>query len=604
MLNKKSFGDETDGYANIRAIQRQIKPTESRVGWIKMEEEIITLREENARLLHDREYLIADLEECKAELFRRMPPTQISDSSIKTVLEQIHRSIDSFVYDVMENVVDDDALHCHCRELQRPPKKKRRRSRNPFHEFVRKANISTWGSYSCSNLYILSVVIQHILDHFVFNKTYPIGLTDEQRLVLMQVEKAMSQENQAPGQAGAHVSLDQQSDRDGPGQERVDLWRSETLTALTALRENGAHLERVSRKICSDMGHFFSPWLLGAGPFAKVEERFRQEILDPAIRLHQVLKSSSYRYKFDATPSVVFDELSPRQLFDRYDLKDADSWLKPRSEKDVGRALYNLHPSIVRLRTSRGKNPIVITKPVMVVSNPNRETSWDQYGRGKILMDGTNLPLATAETSHAKIHNVSLSDPQTSAQVKVADDSADSGSTSASGTRRGSSNGQRTPTDLTTQTQGYLYKSPQRQVSPDLSDNDLNLKIHPRSHTEEEVPSSRRLREDQPVRSYTRGRYIEGASSTFPGQTSGQQSRQGSWREAVGTHGEKNSLRRSANEDAQPPIAPSAPMLGTSPSSVVPRGFVAGVNGLVHYSRAPHGNPHSDNGENSPKRSK
>ena len=520
-----------------------------------MEEKIITLTEENARLLQERECLIADLEECKAELFRRMPPTQISDSSIKTVCEQIHRSIDSFVYDVMEGVVDDDALRRYSLDLQQRPKRKRRKSRDPLHEFVRKADISAWGPYDCSNLYILSVVIQFILDHFVFKKTYPIAITDEQSLVLIEVEKAMLHTAQAPGQAGAHVSPNQQSDKDGPGQERIDLWRSETLKALTALCENGALLEEVSKKICSDLGHIFSPWLLGAGPFAKVEERFRQEVLDPAIRLHQDLKCSSYRYEFDTKPSTVFDELTPRQLFDRYDLKDADSWLKPRSEKDVGRALYNLHPSIVRLRT-RGKNPIVITKSVMVVSNPHREDSWNQHGREKSLMDGTNLPPAAAESSHAKINNGSLNDPQTSAQVKFADDSTDSGSTSTSWTRRDSSDRKGTPTKLTTQTHGYLSKSPERQIPSELSDHDLSLKMHPRSHTEEEVPSSRRLREDQPVRPYTRGRYIPGASNTFPTQAPARQSRQVPGREAVGTYREKSSPRRSANEDAQPTIPP------------------------------------------------
>ena len=596
----KSFGDETDGYADIRASQRQMKPTESSDRRNKMEEEITILAEENARLLQERKYLIADLEECKTELFRRMPPTQISDSSIKTVFEQIHRSIDSFVYDVMRDVVDDDALHSYCLDLQRRPKRKRRRSRNPFHEYVRKADISTWGLYSCSNMYILSVVIQFILDEFVFKKPYPIGITDAQLLVLKEVEKAMLHTGQAPGQAGAHVSMDQQSNRDGPGQERIDLWRSETLTALTALRENGANLEKDTRKICSNLGVFFSPWLLGAGPFAKVEERFRQEILDPAIRLHQDLKSSSYRYEYDTIASAVFDELSPRHLFDRCDLIDADSWLKPRSEKDVGRALYNLHPSIVRFR-GRGKTPIVITKPVIVVSSPNRERSWNQHGRIKSLMDGTNLVPVAVESSYAKIQTLSL---QTSAEVKVADNSTDSGSTSASWTRRGSPDRKGTLTNPTTQTQGYLSKSPGRQISPELSDDDLSFKMHSRSHTEEEVSSFSRRREDQPVRPYTRGHYILGTSNTFPIQATARQSRQVPGREAVGTHGGKSSPRRSANEDTQPPIAPSTPVLGTSPSSTAPRGFVAGVKSWPQYFRPPHDNPHSDNGEHPPKSSK
>ena len=141
------------------------------------------------------------------------------------------------------------------------------------------------------------------------------------------------------------------------------------MTALTALHENDSRLERASRRICNKLSGFLSPWLLEAGPFAKVEGRFKCEILDPAIKLHQDLRSSSHRY--DTRPHTVIKKLSPKQILDEWELKDADTWQKPRGEKEVGKALYCLHPAVHRLRT-QGRPPIVIVKAVMVVQPPRR----------------------------------------------------------------------------------------------------------------------------------------------------------------------------------------------------------------------------------------
>ena len=153
-----------------------------------MDEELSTLREKNMRLT-------ADLEECKSELFKRMPPTQISDGTIHTALERIRRSIDNFVFDIMRDVAVDDALYNDCQKKQQTQKQsqkqKTRKSRNLLKRFIGRADISAWGPYGCSNCYILSVIIQWILDEFVFRHSYPIGVTDEQIRVLKEVERGM-----------------------------------------------------------------------------------------------------------------------------------------------------------------------------------------------------------------------------------------------------------------------------------------------------------------------------------------------------------------------------------------------------------------------------
>ena len=156
-----------------------------------LHEEISTLQMENTRLKQEKEDLKVDLEVCQRNLFRRMPPTQISDHSVRQALERIRGSIDEFVFEIMGDI-GDDALYKLCQRKQKQKqRKKRRRSRNPVSTVINKEDISVWGPYNCSNFYILSVIIQWILDEFIFGVKYPVGITKQQIGVLEEVARGM-----------------------------------------------------------------------------------------------------------------------------------------------------------------------------------------------------------------------------------------------------------------------------------------------------------------------------------------------------------------------------------------------------------------------------
>ena len=173
--------------------------------WTKIHEESFMLKCENARLIKENQALIQNLEDCKAEFFNRMPHTPIPDASIQKAVGKIRDSIDNFVYDTMGSDADD-ALYKLCQRKQQ--KQKRRRSHNGLSHFIRTENISAWGPYECSNFYILSVIIQWILDEFVFVHKLPMGISDVQIRVLEDVEKSMRHASQAQSQLGAHVNPD------------------------------------------------------------------------------------------------------------------------------------------------------------------------------------------------------------------------------------------------------------------------------------------------------------------------------------------------------------------------------------------------------------
>lgn len=149
------------------------------------------LKAENTRLMQERDALIVDLQERDAELWKRMPPNQISEPSIKEAFKQIRSSIDGFVFDIMRDEVADDALLLLCQKEQRSQKQQTGKLRISLSEFIRNADLSAWGPYECSNLYILSVIIQWIIDEFIFSESYPMGITNEQIQVMEEVEEGM-----------------------------------------------------------------------------------------------------------------------------------------------------------------------------------------------------------------------------------------------------------------------------------------------------------------------------------------------------------------------------------------------------------------------------
>ena len=356
--------------------------------------------------------------------------------------------------------------------------------------------------------------------------------------------------------------LGRPSDRNVTEQERSDLWRSETLTALTALPENETRLEQFSRKICHDLNHILSPWLSKSGAFAEVEEsfrreveeKFRQDILDPTIKLHQDLKSSSHQYK--TRRITVFDKHSPKQMLDEWDLKDADTWQKPRGEKEVGKALYCLHPSVVRLR-ARGLSPIVIAKPVVVVTSPKRE-------KDNILSVMTAS--AAAMKSSPFVDQVTSSlNREISAQTKLIDKPSmftDSDSTTDSRSRRRISQKRRVSTYPTTQNHEYPSRSSQRWQSVPLdSTRGEDHLAYSESFLEGERQSSRKAKEDRDGQVYLRGRHIQGSSYSHrsPGAA-----RQPPTRASGKMSGRRSSPYKHAHEKSQPPTAPSSPVSSTT----------------------------------------
>ena len=117
----------------------------------------------------------------------------------------------------------------------------------------------------------------------------------------------------------ATIFFNRRSNEDLTGQLSIERWRSETLTALTARRETKTCLSDASKEILSNVRRILSAWLLDTGASAKLERRFQREILDPAIRLHQSLTSSSSKYTMESVKTSR--GLSPIQMLNEWYLE-------------------------------------------------------------------------------------------------------------------------------------------------------------------------------------------------------------------------------------------------------------------------------------------
>jgi hypothetical protein len=107
-----------------------------------------------------------------------------------------------------------------------------------------------------------------------------------------------------------------------------------------------------------------SPWLPVPHAFSKHETQYRQEILKPAVKLHQAMRTSVECYE------IFRPKLQPGPILEQtrlglVTLRDIDTW-RNESANNVKGVLSALHPAINRLGAA---NEVVeLVQPVVVVT--------------------------------------------------------------------------------------------------------------------------------------------------------------------------------------------------------------------------------------------
>jgi len=318
-------------------------------------EEIKMLKDENDKLR-------ADLEECTSIILARVAKQdQASDASIRddyidicTAIEAWIKKItfnskkDSFKTKYMENLRHLDAGRQIAREIGYT-------GLNP-HEL---------GNFDNCDYFILSLIIGHSLHEYIFGRPYPIGITIEQERVMDKVKRGMKSPALNKGILKAVLPYRLLANIGFVEQSSIDQWRLDTVSALIAHQDFKEEQVKDTEEVLAMTKEAILPWLPDSGAFVKNESKFRRDILDPAVRVHRAMQTSTYSYK------MVYPELRagtvPQQMVDElYTLKDFGTWAEVTNNEVKG-ILSNLYPSIVRF--SAGTNTEVeLLKPVVLVT--------------------------------------------------------------------------------------------------------------------------------------------------------------------------------------------------------------------------------------------
>ena len=239
----------------------------------------------------------------------------------------------------------------------------------------------------------------------------------------------------------------------------ADRWKLETLTALTTRSGNDKKLMGKTGEIHRRARDLLSDWLSGIS--AEFETRLQRDILTPAIRLHQDLRTSVDQFGMDSPR--LDEEFPPQHMIELWQLRDAESWALIKKESQIGKTLYCLHPSLVRFRGGSGAS-LALTKPVVVIAPSGKTQAPAERNREDALRYNVRLQEPSGELTHVGDQPLAPLDKQDSVEVELQDSetsSEDDDFDTASSRLSSHLSGYSSPT----QTPNHLIRSQSPQIS-------------------------------------------------------------------------------------------------------------------------------------------
>jgi hypothetical protein len=149
-------------------------------------------------------------------------------------------------------------------------------------------------------------------------------------------------------------------------QSSIDQWRSNTLSALTAHQDFKQEQVKDTEAIFARIKEAILPWLPDSSAFARNESKFRRDILDPAVRVHRAMRTSTHWYEM-IYPRLPEGTVSGETLNESYNLKDFGTWREVSNNNEVKNILNCLHPAIVRF-SAENDEEVKLVKPVILVT--------------------------------------------------------------------------------------------------------------------------------------------------------------------------------------------------------------------------------------------
>lgn len=147
-------------------------------------------------------------------------------------------------------------------------------------------------------------------------------------------------------------------------QSTIDRWRSDTLSMLVAKPSFGRDREKAIEDILVAAEKAISPWLLNREAFTQNKVQFRQEIIRPAVEIHQAMRISVERYNIFRSKAQP-ETNSDKTHLESATLRDIGTWRTVNADNVEG-VLSCLYPGINRLDAA--DKSVELVQPVLVVT--------------------------------------------------------------------------------------------------------------------------------------------------------------------------------------------------------------------------------------------
>lgn len=141
-------------------------------------------------LLEEESNLRADLEECKRKIFEQQPYAQVSGGTLQADYAALQRGIDEWVYDALADAEEGSFMPFYIEKFRQD------RVNSPVHKYLRRGDQARYnpfllGNFGSSDFLVVSIVIQWILDAYIFDRPFPIGLSIQEEKFIDFVQDGM-----------------------------------------------------------------------------------------------------------------------------------------------------------------------------------------------------------------------------------------------------------------------------------------------------------------------------------------------------------------------------------------------------------------------------
>lgn len=324
------------------------------------------------RLTRQNQELHENLTECKDDLLRLQPPSQISDSRLSEEYLNLHQQISKWVDDETE---DSQCLERRFENLST--------SNEELPELLQKCltgDLFRLGKkYPQSQPLIIRYIIQYCLEQHVFRDDILLfGLDSNFTSFLRGVEQGMRKLEPQRGRISPISPLPHDNDSDIIiDAVTIRHWRSETLRGLSQMVDFNEEQHAQACSLATSLYKALSCLLPDSGTKKDGREDLVDHIILPAIQVSISMRTSTTIYRLisrmagkspDQASIMYAHELQRCQMMDvaSHKIIRPDSALKVAGDGRIGEQMLVLQPALLR-HQKEGGSSLVLCKPIMLV---------------------------------------------------------------------------------------------------------------------------------------------------------------------------------------------------------------------------------------------